>query len=339
MINYAKEWKRHVAFRQVSYNDFVSIDVGTAIFSAKVDGMLGAFVYRKGSRNFFQTTEAKQIFDLPVINEYEIMLNKINISSAVIIGELVAQAKGVIFPFNETQSIVKTSYRLENKDLVHHYAVDVFSINGRRYTYEQALSFLFRNIGKVGLPHVHIPETRRGDLDTFRRMFLEYEHKRGFDGIVARNVKGRNYKIKFTSTVDVAIIGAGHKEMPAWKKNQISYLLTAFIDRDGIFRTSSKIGTGFTDATRRMFYDYVMKNKLFERNGEIFVRPKKVVELKFYRFMIRNTPAYRFTGKDYVNVGKRKSITFSHPSFVRIRDDKVVDKEDVRLEQIPEFHY
>lgn len=337
MVNYAKEWKQKINLQQISYNDFVSFDIENTIFSAKVDGMLGAFVYHQGDRSFFQTTTNKQIFDLPVIDEYEIMLNKINVKSAVIIGELVAQAKGAIFPFNETQSIVKTSYKLENKDLVHHYPVDIISVDNQKYSYNQALSFLFKHIGTVGLPHIHLPETRKGDLDTFRRMFSVYEHKSGYDGIVARDVKGKNYKIKFTSTVDVAIIGAGHKEMPAWKKNQISYLLTAFMDKDGIFRTSSKIGTGFKTPIRKMFYDYIMKNKLYEKNGEIFVQPQKVVELKFFRFMITNTPAYRFTGKKYVIVGKRKSITFSHPSLVRIRSDKVVDKQDVRLEQIPEF--
>jgi len=45
MINYTKKWKKRVNFKQISYNDFVSLDVENAIFSRKVDGMLGAFVY------------------------------------------------------------------------------------------------------------------------------------------------------------------------------------------------------------------------------------------------------------------------------------------------------
>ena len=37
MINYAKEWKLHVVFRQVLYNNFVRKNVRIDIFSNKVD--------------------------------------------------------------------------------------------------------------------------------------------------------------------------------------------------------------------------------------------------------------------------------------------------------------
>jgi len=338
MINYTEKWKQRVNFKQISYNDFVSLDVKNAIFSRKVDGMLGAFVYQHGKESFFQTTKGRTITDLPAITEYEVMLRRLKIKSAVIIGELVAQRADQILPFNLTQSIVKKSYKPEYKDLVHHYAVDVYSIDGREYNYDQALRFLFKNIGR-GFLHVHIPKTRRGDLEVFRKMFEEIKGVPGYDGVIVRGFGKHNYKVKFVETVDCVVIAMGNTEMKTWSRGEISYLRTAFVDKDGLFRTSSKVGTGFTSALRRFFFTYAMKNKLYVENGDVFLKPRLIIEFKYFRFRLTNTPAYRFTKNKYLYLGEKKSVTFSNPSFVRVRTDKKVNKYDLRLEQVPEFEY
>lgn len=338
MINYSIKWKKEKKFIQIPYHDFVTLPDDTAVYMAKVDGMLGGLIFDKDNF-FFQTTTAKEIVDIPALYEYSVLFKKYGITQATIMGELVAQRGGTILPDNESQSIVKKSYIPANKDLIYHYPVDIVSINNKDVSFMNALSFLSRTIGKTGLPHIKLPKFEVGNLEVFRGLYKEILDKPGYDGIVARNYNGKNYKIKFTETVDLAIIGAGHEEMKAWKKGEVSYLLTAFIDKDGLFRSSSKIGTGFKKPQRIKFFNFVRDNYLYKENGEYFLKPQMVVETKYFRYRITDTPTYKFHNGIYKRVGNNRSITLSHPSYERMRKDKKATKYDTRLEQIPEFSY
>jgi len=338
MQNYAKEWKKKSNFRQISYNDFVTIPDDNGIYIAKVDGMLGLLVF-ENNKILFQTTTGHSIENIPAADDYKALFNKLKIKQAMIAGELVAQRSGAILSFNDTQSIVKTSYKPENGNLVFHYPVDVIEINKKKLSFIQALQFLDKHIGKIGLPHVQMPMYDIGKLDKFRKLYDKILGKQGYDGVVVRNYNGRNYKVKFVETVDLLVIGAGHEDMRAWQKKEISYLLSSFIDKNGIYRSSSKIGTGFTTAQRSKFYKFILDNQLYKSNGEYFIKPQLIVETKFFRSRITDTPAYRFKNNKYELVGRELSVTFSHPSFERIRPDKKATKFDVRLEQIPQFKY
>ena len=186
-----------------------------------------------------------------------------------------------------------------------------------------------------------MPEISIGDLELFRKLYNDVKRKPGFDGVIAREVGGRNHKIKFTSTVDLVIIGAGKEGMPAWNKGQVSYLMTAFIDKKGLFRTSSKVGTGFTQTKRAALYKMVDDLSLYKSNGDLYVKPMLVIEVKFFRYRITPTMTYKFnsnTGR-YEVAGEMKSVTFSNSTFERMRQDKKPTKYDVRLEQLPEWRY
>ena len=294
--------------------------------------MLGGLIY-DGKEAFFQTTTGKELRDLPAISEYLGMFKKFKIRSAKIMGELVAKKNRTILPFNITQSIVKTSYKENYKPLIYHYPFDIVEWNGQKPNFKQSLTFLTKNL--AGSTYNVMPKMVAGDIREFRKLYKSVKNSNGFDGVVARIGK-RIYKVKFTNTADVVIIGAGGIGMPAWNKGQVSYLITAFIDKNGLFRTSSKVGTGFTAQKRSEFFRYIMKNKLYEKNGEVFVKPELIIEVKYFRYRITETPTYKFSGK-YELVGNKKSITFSHPTYERSRPDKKANRFDTRLQQIPEF--
>lgn len=334
MSNYSDQWKKDAKFRQVSYDEFVTIPFSKGTFMQKVDGMLGTFVFSQNNKSFFQTTTGKEIADIPVIIEYEKLLTKMGVSEAKIPGELTAEKNGKILPLNEIQSIVKRSREEQNKDLIHHYPVDVISLNNSKVSFSQALRFISKSFKSQ--KHITLPKIVSGDLNDFRKLFSETMQP-GFDGVIAREIAGKNYKIKYVNTVDLVIIGAGNLTYPAWLKKQISYLLTAFIDKDGNYRSSSKVGTGFTEKQRADFYDYITKNTLYMNRNEFFIKPEKIIEIKYFRTRITDTPIYMYAGKQYMNLGMKKSVTFSHPSFVRMRPDKVPNKLNARLEQIPDF--
>ena len=104
-------------------------------------------------------------------------------------------------------------------------------------------------------------------------------------------------------------------------------------------RSSSKVGTGFTESSRKSFYNFLQDNELYKDKGEIFIKPFLVIEVKFFRSRFTATPTYKFQHNQYILIGYNESVTFSHPSFQRIRKDKKSNQYDTRLEQIPGFHY
>jgi ATP-dependent DNA ligase len=338
MKNYSLEWKKEINLKQFSYEDFVTdfSRLKNGIYIEKLDGMLGTLIYENG-KAVFQTTTGAIINEIPCAYEYESLFKKRNVKEAIIPGELVAKKNNTILPFNVTQSIVKRFHQEANKNLIYHYPLDVISIDGKSPNFRQSISIITRSFGRTA--HIVLPKVVEGDIESFRKMYKSLEDEVGFDGVVARNLGGKNYKIKFTNSADLVVIGAGKEGLPAWEKGQASYLLTAFVDKNGLFRTSSKVGTGMTHFRRDAFYRFVHENKLYKSGGEIFVKPILVIEVKYFRHRITPTPTYKFVNDKYVTAGKNKSITFSHPSFERMRTDKKANKYDTRLEQLPDWRY
>ena len=340
MTNYALDWKKSVKLRDLPYGVFISKFMKAPSFYSieKVDGQLGALVYREGKSSFFQSTGGGIVSDIPAIYEYETILKRAGIKQAILIGDLVAMKFGTVLPFNQTESIVKRFHVTENKPLIHHFLFDVYSFDRKRIKdYRQALSILGKYFDRKKLVNINIPKIAYGDIRIFRKLYVDTKDSPGFDGVVVRLVDGKNYKVKYTANVDLVVIGAGHERLPSWPRKQVSYLLTSFIDSKGIFRTSSKVGTGFTASERSFFFKYINERSLYDENGEIFIRPEMIIQVKYYRVRITKTPAYRFTKDRYEAVGDELSATLSHPSFERIREDKKPTKFDVRLEQIPSF--
>lgn len=340
-MNYANEWKKQINFQLIKYDDFVAKyhKLTNTYFLQKIDGQLGALVFERGREPFFQSTTGAIIRDLPVIEEYKEMVEG-DISISVLIGELVGMKGNKILPFNQTESIVKRNYIEVNKSLIHHYLYDVLYFeNDKIKSFPEAYKIIQKYWSYIrNSTYIHIPTIIYGGLGELRSLYNIAIKQPGMEGIVARLRDGRNYKIKKVESFDLCLIGAGNKSMPAWKKEQISYLKVAFIDKNGHFRLSSRVGTGFTEKERSYFYDYIMEKKIQELdNGDILVPPEKVIEVNWADYLIKPMPVYEFTGSEYIDRGTKDSATMRFPSFSRERTDKKVNDFDVRLQQVPDF--
>jgi len=340
MENYALAWKKQMNFKQSAYDEFVEAfqKIPPSFFSQKVDGILGALVWKRGSLPYFVTVNNIKVTDLPVLYEYDKILRSIpNLDSAVVVGELVAMKAGTILPFPQTSSVVRTAYREENKPYIYHWLFDVYSLNGKRIkNYEEAVTFINNYFRKSSLK-IRIPKIVRGDIRVFEKLFEETVSKQGFEGVVAR-LPNRNYKVKKSFTADLAVIGFGSTKMPAWRKKQISYLITAFIAKDRTYRVSSKVGSGFTESERSELFEYCNANNagvFSEATGDFFVKPGLIVEVKFDRFRVKVTKAFSYSKGKYNFVGEKPSVSLDLPRFIRIRTDKRPTPYDVRLSQIP----
>lgn len=336
MPNYAAIWKKETNFKQIEYNDFISKfeKVSDSYFLEKIDGILGAFTFVNGFGSFTTVNDIK-ITDLPLIEEYRSILQRRgDLSHIILIGELVAVKNNSILSFPDLISVVKTSRLPVNKPLVHHYIYDVFSIDGKRNTsYKDSINFILENF--QGASRIHIPKLVYGGIEEFKHLYSKAVTKEGIEGVVARLQDGkRNYKIKDTTTWDVALLGMGGRTMKSWSRNQAPYLITAFVGPDGTFRRTSDVGIGFSMRKRQEFFEYIMANKVQEIDEEVFIPPIKVIEVRAWRWRPKQSIAYLWTGKEYKIVGKKPTVSLDMPSFLRDREDKKVNDYDVRLTQI-----
>lgn len=338
MKNYAEFWKKTSRFKEIPYHTFIN-NYGNSKdiwFSQKVDGILAALVYKKDEDCYLITVNGIITRNIPLVEEYKNILQEYD--SAIIIGDLVAIKGKKILPFNQIVGIVRTAYKNKNySKMVHHYIYDIMSLNGKKPSYNQTLNYL--NFLTKNRNYIHLPIHIKGGIEEFRKLWDKTKDLEGYDGIIARLSNGRTFKIKYTYTVDLVVIGSGHINMKAWEKGQISYLITAFMDEDGLFRRSSKVGTGFTNKLRSELYDYIQKNKIDEINGELFIKPEKIIEVEYKEPFIRKTTCYKFNwNKNKIEViGDKKSVVLRQPSFKRFRPDKKIEPDNLRLEQIPEF--
>lgn len=340
MRNYAKEWKDYVRFKESKYNDFIEDHSNiTGYYLEKIDGMLAMLIYERGKQCIFQTTTGSYISDLPVIGEYYKILNENKkINQIVIAGELISMLNGKMLGWGQSQSIIKTAYYIENnKDLVNHYMYDILELNGKRVSFNSAVSFINNNFNFKEYKYIHFPEIRKGNIVDFIKLYKDVVliPKTGVEGIVVRSTK--NFKVKPFQSIDFGVIAFGKVGMPAWNKKQISYLVPSLLDKDKVFRTSSKVGTGFKQEERESLFKYCMEHKVYEDNGIFFVKPLLVVEVYCLRYHVNNMPSFKYENNKYIYQGKKKCITLINPRFTRIRTDKKVEQEDIRLGQIPEF--
>jgi ATP-dependent DNA ligase len=342
MINYALEWKKYVNFKELPYNDFISTFSNIhGYYLEKYDGRLSALVYSKGNRTYLQSTTGIKFYDLPVIDEYDKILNSMNVENAVLMGELIAIRNGTILRFNESESVIKLSRLEQNKPLIHHYLYDVYVINGKKNRdYSFSVKYIQNNFKNKKLNFINFPGIDSDGIEGFKKLYKDsvIGKKPGVEGIVARTSKG-NFKIKPVMTFDMVIIGVGNEHMISWNRSQISYLIPAFLDKDGHFRRSSNIGTGFTHTMRNEFFNFYQQKNLgpIDTKGDFFVYPKIVIEVQWRNFHIQEMECYAFEKGKFVYVGKKPSISMIMPSFKRIREDKKINDWDLRLEQIPNF--
>lgn len=101
------------------------------------------------------------------------------------------------------------------------------------------------------------------------------------------------------------------------------------------FLLTSKVGSGWTTSERKKLFTWLEKNKIQEMtNGEIWVKPTKVVEVQYRRFRQEPVPEYEFK-KDWKFVGNSLGVMMDQVTFKRFRPDKNVSHEDVSILQFP----
>ncbi len=179
--------------------------------------------------------------------------------------------------------------------------------------------------------------------------FDEWTLKEGGEGLVIRSEKFGWFKIKPRHSLDVAVVG--FSEGTEDRKGMLHSLLLALVRDDGSIHVIGRTGGGFSDAQRVQFLTdlggRVADTTYFEINSDRvaykMIKPGLVAEISCLDIISEGsdgTPIERMVvqydaaANRWDGVRRLPLASILAPQFVRWRDDKKADAEDVGLTQL-----
>ena len=221
------------------------------------------------------------------------------------------------------------------------------------------LSNVFRKFFKKG-DKIHAVDTIVGYKKAVFKQFNEWVLEEGEEGIVIRSDSAGIYKIKLKYTLDLAVVGyAGGIDDRA---GLLHSLLLAIVREDDSFQIIAKVGGGFSDEQRAEILALLEKEKAVEseynevnsdRVAYQMIEPGMVIEISCLDIISRTSHGstidkmvldWNEDKNRWEGVRRLPLCSILSPQFLRIRDDKKANTEDIKLSQltdiadIPEVH-
>jgi ATP-dependent DNA ligase len=285
---------------------------------------------------------------LPCYDEAEKQLKKAKVKSCILGGELyVIDDTSKSHRVQHVVGILRTpssKARLEKIGLA---IFDIIELEDEPVeATAKVFELLKKWFGKGKLAHVveHKPADK---VDTIMEMFTEWVIGEGAEGVVVRHDKTAWYKIKVRHNLDAAIIG--FSEGADDRKGMLHDLLVAVMRDDGTFHELGRVGGGFTDDDRRSIADEMRKrvvpsDYVAVNNDYVayeMISPGPVIEISCLDLIAESTrggPVKRMVldwdGKRYSALIRMPLVSVISPQFIRMRDDKDANVEDVNIRQV-----
>ncbi len=285
---------------------------------------------------------------LPCFDDAEKQLKKAKVKSCILGGELYVM--GDTSKSHRVQHVVKILRTPSSKAQLEKIGLAIFDIIELDDEPVEATAKVFdllkKWFGKGKLAHVveHRPADK---VDTIMEMFTEWVIGEGAEGVVVRHDKTAWYKIKVRHNLDAAIIG--FSEGTDDRKGMLHDLLVAVMRDDGTYHELGRVGGGFTDEDRRSIADEMRKrivpsDYVAVNNDYVayeMISPGPVIEISCLDLIAESTrggPVKRMVldwdGKRYSALMRMPLVSVISPQFVRMRDDKDANVEDVNIRQV-----
>ena len=325
------------------------IPAGEYFVSRKIDGEFTVLVMRDGevvTLNPGGTVRS----GLPLMEEAQKMLSDAGIKDALIAGELyVARADKKRPRVHDVVKVARGPKNQADLDSLCFAVFDLIEIDGEEYGSNYAETW--EKIAELfeGGERVHPVETITGTDKTVLSQFKSWVEKEGAEGVVARSDHAGMFKIKPRHSIDVAVIG--YAEGTEDRVGMLHDMLLAIHRRDGSFQVMGRVGGGFSDEDRTNFLsdlhdietasDYAEVNS--DRVAYQMVEPKLVAEISCLDLVSQTTRGgtidrmvLRWNDKDkkWETVRRLPLVSVISPQFIRFRDDKEVNPEDISINQL-----
>lgn len=349
LLGQARDYKKNVAsrFRLLKEGQIRELSNDGLYVSVKLDGQLH-FLYKDDDEIFLFNPRGRVITDLPLLEKARELLPK---GQLLLAGELYATGSDRSRVYAVTSAL--GSQPDAPVDQLAYGAFDLLSRDGDSWT---ALSYgttqeeLAKLLPPIEGPIHHIAQ-EEADVAAISTLFNKQVVDGGQEGLVVLSDPTHTiYKIKQRHDIDAAIIG--YTERPD-EPGAVRVLLTALMRPDGSFQVLAKVGGGIEDDLRRELYrtlsPLAVDSQYMEtdRNHTLFtmVRPRHVVQIGFHDLLTETSdgkPQLKAnlhfdpdTGYQ-VQVPER-FVSLIFPTFRKLRDDKEIDPDDLRLTQLQDF--
>jgi ATP dependent DNA ligase C terminal region/ATP dependent DNA ligase domain len=350
LLNLARGYKKNVAsrYRLLNEGDIASIESTQLHASLKLDGQLH-FLCKSGEDCFLFNIKGRVITGLPLLEEAKKAFAKID--KVILAGELYVNSSDSRSRVYDVTSALGTGAG-EKAQVMSFAAFDLLELNRDNC---RALAFVEKQkkLSEL-LPlkgQCHSIEHHNVDTKNLSQLYKSWVTDGDQEGIVCVDEQNHTiYKIKPKHNIDAVILGFTESPDVA---DSLRVLLTGLMRPDGSFQVFAKVGTGFDDEQRREFYKKLKAMavpsayRTTDRNHTLFtmVRPEIVIEFAFHDLIYENSagkpemkPVLTYNAAEgYKAQLPQPFVSLLGPVFKRIRDDKSVTPEDLRLTQLQSF--
>ncbi|MCC6510475.1 MAG: ATP-dependent DNA ligase [Pirellulaceae bacterium] len=350
-----QDYKRQTASRMIPLDRReITKRIPTAEYHAsrKVDGEFTVLVYRDG--DVFTVNPGGTVrVGLPFMAEAEKLLRDAGIAHAVICGELcVEHADGRRERVHDVIRFARAPESQTDLDQLHFRCFDWLEIDGAAPTnYAEAWQRL-QKIFEHGQRCRPVDTTLAKNASDVEKLFTSIVETDGAEGLVLRSETAGSFKIKPRYSLDAAVIG--FTESTGDRVGMMHDLLLAVMRADGALHVLCRVGGGFTDDLRRELLadlkDRVVSSEYAEVNSDHvayqMVEPRWVAEISCLDLVSQSTrgaPIQRMTldwdaaERRYRVIRRLPLVSVISPQFVRMRDDKRVSVDDVRIAQVADL--
>ncbi|MEJ7848224.1 MAG: hypothetical protein WKF92_09070 [Pyrinomonadaceae bacterium] len=288
---------------------------------------------------------------LPCFAEAEKLLIKAKVKSCILGAEI--YLTGDTSKQNRVQGVVKILRSASSDADLKKLGLAVFDISQfdekQVDTTKEVFTLLKRWFGKGKL--VHPAEFKLVDkVDKVMELFADWVIGEGSEGLVVRHDQAGWYKLKLRHNLDAAIIG--FSEGTDDRKGLLHDLLVAVMRDDGTFHEFARVGGGFTDEDRKSIADelrrrIVPSDYVAVNNDYVayeMTTPGPVIEMSCLDLIPESSkgdPVNRMVldwdGKRFAPLSRMPLVSVISPQFVRMRDDKEANVEDVNIRQVSDL--
>lgn len=326
------------------------ISPGDYHVSRKVDGEFTVLVYRDG--HAFSINPGGTIrVGLPWIEEAAKLLKKAKVSEAMIAGELYVDRKDRRPRVHDVSTVARQPQSKDDLQSLKFAVFDVISkdraplVGGFEATWQQIQQWFAK--GKSVHP---VEAVKAADEAAINKLFSKWVEDEGAEGLVIRSDTSGQFKVKPRHTLDAVVIG--FTEAIDDRQGMLHDLLLAVMRSDGTLQVLSHVGGGFTEEQRRELLsdlrDLAVDSDYAEINSDHvayqMVRPEVVVEISCLDLIsssTRGAPINRMVldfsrngSTKYRVVRRLPLVSVISPVFLRCREDKRVNPQDVRVQQV-----
>jgi len=331
-----KEYKRANKMKTLgSFEDLVETIEGTpAVASVKVDGEIALLGFERDDARLV-SLEGRVRRKLPLTDE---AIRKLRgMGPSVFVMELYGvDEQGNELPYPKAISLLRKPEDESDEKRIRAAVFDVLEYDGTdvsKQDYWKRLTIATNVFG--GGTYVNPVYATENGESTVERLWDQQVLKEGHEGLVIR--VDDTYKIKPVNTLDLAVTGI---EISGTHPEWAGALLLSFMDEEGVFRDAGKVGTGLTQKDREEWLQWAKQYKVSEEDRHIWVDPfegDRVIEVRHEGINVKERPALRYSAGRYRPVGQKASTTLRKPVVVRLREDKHVAPDDVRVSQVPQI--